>query len=257
MQTPPTTRAPLIRNAGTFDLPARPRLLAALADAAEQDDITMEQIADLVEGDPGLAGAVVKSSNSAFHSGVRDIAITSVRQAVQTLGLRSLIALATGAFLRRSFPSSTPQIEELWARSTQLANVCARIAQDSGRVPRDVAYTFGLFRFIGCAVLVLQAPGYKSTFASLGRPEFAQNERSNHGITHAQVGAGLVVRWGMGREMVEAVGSSADLGLLEHLHISGEAKAILAVGALAQLELMPASVDGADALRAACVRVLG
>lgn len=245
---------PIIRNAGTFDLPARPRLLAELTLAAERDDVTLDQIADLVESDPGLAAAVVKSSNSAFHTGgTRSIA--SVRQAIQVLGLRDLIALATGAFLRRAFPSSTPQIEQLWSLSTDMAEACAGLAHTTRAAPRDVAYSFGLFRFVGCAVLLLQAPNYKKTFELLDSPDFAQQERTRHGITHAQVGAGLVVRWGMSKDMVEAVSAAADIALLENLPITPQARGILAIGAQAQMRVMPKSVEDIDAVAQACARV--
>lgn len=248
----PQTIAPnhdaVIRNAGTWDLPAMPQLLTDLSNAVERDDVTMEQIAALVEADPGLAAAVVQSSNSAFHAPRSGQAITSVREAITVLGLKSLVALATGAFLRRAFPGSTQQVEMLWSRSTALAEACVRIAQETHSVSRDVAYTFGLFRFVGCAVLLMQAPGYKKTFEHLELEGFAQKERASHGITHAQVGAGLVVRWGMSKVLVEAVGNAADLELLAHLPVEAEARRVLAVGALAQLEQMPTSVVGPQAV---------
>jgi HD-like signal output (HDOD) protein len=79
------------------------RILAALCDPA----LGAEQIAELVQREPGLAARVLKVANSAYYGRSREV--SSVVQALLVLGLDAVRGIAAAACLDRSIVRTEPR----------------------------------------------------------------------------------------------------------------------------------------------------
>ena len=73
-------------------IPSPPQIIADLQMEMAMPEPDLNEMADMISKDPGLAGGVLKTLNSPFY-GNRDIA--SISQAVMMLS-RGVIMLATG-----------------------------------------------------------------------------------------------------------------------------------------------------------------
>ena len=78
-----------------FDLPAQPQSLVRLAALLREDDINLNAISALIEGDMSFAAAVMKAVNSPLY-GLKG-RVQSVQQAVTYLGVREISATAVSA----------------------------------------------------------------------------------------------------------------------------------------------------------------
>lgn len=235
-----------------FELPARPEMLTRLSAEISRPSCNMATVASIVESDPGIAAAVLRVVNSSYYGLSRVVA--SVEAAVNLIGTAELYPLAAEALLKQAFPPSSPEVVKLWELSARLAERAGAMAKESGVVPRDIAYTYGLFRYIGCAVMLAHTPGYKTTFDQFDSPDFPQAERLRHGVHHGQVASSLVVRWGMSRYINEALVSHSEVELLPYLTLEETSRRLIALGAMAEMEIRPVAFKNADAIRAVCAK---
>ena len=216
------------------ELPPRPAVLAALTDEMHSEDPDLGRVSHLVSGDVGLAAAVVKTVNSPYFGLGRQV--VSVQQAVTYLGLAEVFAIVTGALLRRSFPSSDPQMERVWDESARRGALMGRSARELRIVAPDRAYTCGLFENCGMALLLLHAQGYaellKQNAASL-----QELERARYGIDHAALGQALVRTWGLPEETALAVRHHHELARLDGSDISWETRQLVVLSVVANQAL--------------------
>ncbi len=76
---------------------------------AQSDDVSVAEVSRLVQGDPALAGRILKLVNSALYAGSRQI--TAISDAVARLGLQNGVAGCAG--ILRYFKLSTRPLQEI------------------------------------------------------------------------------------------------------------------------------------------------
>ncbi|NTV09367.1 MAG: HDOD domain-containing protein [Zoogloea sp.] len=189
-----------------ISIPPRPAVLNQLMQEVRRDAPNVRAIANLVSSDVALAAAILKTVNSPFF-GLRN-KIGSVQQAISLLGIRNLTTLATGILLRSAVGGDAVSMERFWESAEKVAGITAYIASRLPGVPRDDAYTFGLFHDCGMPVLMQKFPDYKSTLklanASTGR-EMTTIEDELHATNHAVVGYMLARAWYLPDTISEAI----------------------------------------------------
>ena len=109
-----------------FDLPAQPQSLIKLAALLREDDINLNAVGALIEGDMSFAAAVMKAVNSPLY-GLKG-RVQSVQQAVTYLGVREISAIAYEAGLQAAFPQ-VPQLIAIWERASIRGLLMGRLAQ--------------------------------------------------------------------------------------------------------------------------------
>lgn len=191
------------------DLPACPRVLLDLLVLLEDDDASVDTMAQLIEGDMALASAVVRTVNSAMFGLLRRV--ETVGEAVRYLGTTEVAALTFSTALRAAFPP-TPQIELLWHQATRCGLLMGRSAPSLGL---DVwrAHTAGLFARSGQAVLLARAQGvYQGLLERHGDDlgSLLAAERDAFGVTHATYGSALCASWGLAADVVKYVQARVD-----------------------------------------------
>jgi HD-like signal output (HDOD) protein len=253
------TRAPLadasVRAAagGAHRLPSAPALYTRLVEASADPDVTMSEIAALVEADIAMSAKVLQLVSSPFFGLGRKV--TTARDAVAYLGLAPLQALVLSAGTFSQFaPTELPgfDIAGLEAHSARVARVAAALLPD--KAASAEAFTAGMLHDVGILVRATRQP---EAFADV----LAESERSGRAIhdiekergevTHAEIGGYLLGLWGLPQSIVAAVTGHHDPAQLELGRLDPAAAVYLANAALSGVEVDAAPLGAADRLAAA------
>jgi HD-like signal output (HDOD) protein len=191
-------------------LPTPPRVALEVLRMAGRDDVSVGQVAALIEKDAALAARLLKTVNRAFYGVRRQVG--SVRQAAVLLGLRAvkLIALNFSIFGEKQMGRGVLDYEAHWRRSLVCGIFASKLAPKVNLGPVDEAYVAGLLAHIGVLVLCQCMPDrYGPVLAESAerRVPLAQVEASRLGVTHGQVGQWLLDKWQLPEAVCEAIGA--------------------------------------------------
>jgi HD-like signal output (HDOD) protein len=122
----------------------------------------VKRIGQLISADVSLAAGLIKTANSPYF-GLRNRA-RSAHDALLMLGLDVASRAVATISLRQAFPSNG-QLERFWGASAQIAALSGWLAEElpNRRVRTHDAYTYGLFRDCGIAMLLRRFPAYRQT----------------------------------------------------------------------------------------------
>lgn len=194
----------IVRSVG---IPPMPAVLQELQIECGRDIPDFNRIEALVTRDVGLAAALLKTINSPLFGLSRKA--TSIKQALQFIGLRRLTPLVRSLLLRSAFQGCDQiSMERFWDFSGQMALATAFFARRLPGVDADEAHSFGLFRDCGIPVMMLRFPDYKRTLGSANADPlrvFTEVEQCTHGTDHATVGFLLAKGWGLPLSLCQAI----------------------------------------------------
>ncbi len=196
------------------NLPPTPKVLHKLQEIVASPDATIEEIAEVVKLEPGLAARVVRMAQSTQFG--RGAPVSTIMEAIQRVGLSGVHELVTYAVAAHLVgqPLQTYQLDaqSLWSRAVACAIAASRLAERSD-VDRSGAYTAGLMHGIGLLVIDRHASGQRRapTLVSSGYPlDYAPAEQEWLGFTHAEAGAALLELWGFAPDVISAVRHQLD-----------------------------------------------
>lgn len=187
-------------------LPVAPRVFSELSARLEDQSTSVEQLADVVSEDAGLAAQVLRLANSAYFGSGQSV--TSLSVAAARLGTRLLrsVVLAAEVFDRFHVTDSPLSLDA----QQRHASLVSRIASSlEPRAPwKDDAFTAGLLHDVGKLVLATRAPALYTPIVEEavrhGRP-LHEVERRRLGVDHGALGACLLGTWGLPAAILEAV----------------------------------------------------
>ena len=156
-----------------FLLFARPAALRVLP---------LEELVRVVEREPALAAVVLRAANEGLRA---EEATMSLYVACARLGADTLrdIIRRRSASVRRSY-----EAEMLRGHSRRCAAAAMLLAERTGALDPDEAYTAGLLHDLGEALLRSLFPEEAENITWLGHPFTAEKEVAAFGVDHAQVG---------------------------------------------------------------------
>ncbi len=187
-------------------VPSIPRLYRELTAVLASSTSSNEQIADVLEQDPGMCGKLLQMVNSAFFGQPRRV--SDVSQAVALLGTQMLRNLVLNTEVFDVFParSDTFSIDKLQRHIALTARIAAQLEP---RAPwAQEAYTAGLLHDIGILVIASYLPDdFKEIVERSDRESTSMHviEADVIGVTHAEIGGYLLGLWGLQHSTVEAV----------------------------------------------------
>ncbi|HSN32500.1 MAG TPA: HDOD domain-containing protein [Ideonella sp.] len=189
-----------------IELPASPAATLRLTELLADEDTSVPEVADVIEGDLALASAVVRTVNSAMFGILRRV--ETVAEAVLYLGMREVAAITLELGLRTRFPPS-PAMTKIWDAARLRGLLMGRTAVALG-LHAWRAQSAGLFAESGQAVLCLHAP---DTYpAMLARHAVAADfsgllaeETAAYGVSHELLGASLCRAWGLAGDVADYV----------------------------------------------------
>lgn len=178
------------------------RLLALTADL----NYSVKDVIGCLESDPALVARVLRLVNSARYGLGKNI--TSLRQAITLLGLRSL-RLITMTFTLVDRLTKGPGrrlYKSYWRSALTTAVVASRLSQKQPDLDPDAAYVAGLLTDVGVLVMAQADPdGYPFLHSSaVTGMDLVAAETAKYGFSHADIGAYLLERWEFAPELIEA-----------------------------------------------------
>jgi len=183
-----------------MEIPPRPGIMDQIFLETRQEEPDFLRLATLISEDMSLSASLIKTVNSPFF-GLQQ-RVSSVQDALMLLGLEVASRMVAGILLRHTFPRR-PELDELWDASLKVAVLshwlAVRLDRSLGLRPAD-AYTFGLLRDCGMAVMLIRRLDYATTLTRAraeARQPFTEVERLALGIDHAMVGSKLQAGLGL------------------------------------------------------------
>ncbi len=214
-----------------IDIPAQPEALVQLSLLLAEDDVNVQAIGRLIEGDMSLAAAVMKAVNSSLY-GLKG-RVQSVQQAVTYLGTREVAAVTFEFGLRAVFPPA-PELDAVWQRAAVRGLLMGRIGQALSVDPWG-AHSAGLFEECGKAVLFKHAQEqYRGLLGQAQNDtELVDLEHEAFGVSHDALGAALCESWGLSPGAVASVRHHVRVNALYQLPAQAPRRSICVLSALA------------------------
>ncbi len=192
-------------------VPSLPSLYFRINEAIACPDTSIEQVAEIVQQDPGMTAKLLQLVNSAFFGISRRI--TSPVEAVQFLGVGRLRSLVLSLHVFSCFDESKLggfSIETVWSHSISTGVVAQKIARQEkvDRATTDEIFVASVLHDIGKVMLASSMPERYCAAVRLrdgGEHTMVQAEREIFGASHCEVGAYLLGLWGLPGSIVEAI----------------------------------------------------
>ena len=178
-------------------LPPFPQVAIRVLQLADNENVQLHQLCDLISSDPAFASEVLTVANSLLYA--PRYPSSSILQAVAILGATTLqgmcVTVGVRAYLGKSM--KLPALRNLWRHNLACAIIAQRIAS-AGFIDRDIAYTSGILHDIGrMALAILQPKAYAELLESHHGPSSSvlEAERSLFGLDHCETGRQLIADW--------------------------------------------------------------
>jgi len=190
-----------------ISIPPQPQIMVDLQMEQLQPDCSLNAIAKLISQDVGLAGSILKTVNSPFYS--LSNKITSIQQAVNLLGTKSVINLVNALSIRGELSDAEiVALGKFWDSAMEIAMASTHIAKQIGYSAPDEAYTLGLFHNCGIPLLMMRFKGYPDVM----RAAYAQDavriidiENTEINTNHAVVGYYVAKSWNLPDYLCHAI----------------------------------------------------
>ena len=199
----------LARSMGTLgELPSAPRVYTALTQALQDPEVSLQDVAAIVEQDVAIAAKVLQLVNSAFFGLAQNI--SSVQRAVAYLGITVLQSLVATAEAFRMFQQAQRIVGFSIDEFQEHAQLAVRIS-GMFSLPKylaDSAAMASLLHDVGKLVLAARLPKQFGKAIALAREQHRPLycvEQEIYGVSHAEVGAYLLGLWGLPSFVTEAV----------------------------------------------------
>jgi putative nucleotidyltransferase with HDIG domain len=180
--------------------------------------LPLEELVRVVEREPALAASVLRASNEGLRA---EAATASLYEACARLGVEALRDLiARGGTSVRLCPESAALREH----SRRCAAAAMLLAEKTGALNPDEAYTAGLLHDLGEALLRSLFPEEAESIAWLGHPFAVEKEVAAFGVDHAQVGQWILDACGVPATRSFAIQAHHDLD-----HVNDPAALLLQV----------------------------
>jgi len=194
------------------ELSSLPQVLAEVIRVTDDEDSSAGDIADVILKDPPLSARILRVVNSPYYGPVRGI--STINQAVVTLGIRAVKALALSTSLYKLFDHDRQVVDRVrfWRHSLEVAIACREIAEACSYKPAEEAFVAGLMHDIG--ILILEA-NFSDQFKRIWKliesgESLVGQEEKTWGTNHARVAKFLLDQWKLPGFLGEAIASHHD-----------------------------------------------
>ncbi len=188
-------------------LPPFPQVAVRVLQLANNENVQLHQLCDLISSDPAFASEVLTVANSLLYA--PRYPSTTIMQAVAVLGANTLqgmcVTVGVRAYLGKTM--SQPAMRNLWRHNLACAMVAERLAA-TGFIDKDQAYTAGILHDVGrMALAVIQPKDYAALLETHrgGSATILEAERELFGWNHCETGRQLVADWKLPQDLETVV----------------------------------------------------
>ncbi|MEA1981897.1 MAG: HDOD domain-containing protein [candidate division Zixibacteria bacterium] len=190
------------------ELSSLPQTLTQVIKVVKDESSSVSDLAEVLIHDPALVTKILRVVNSPFYGATREV--TTISQAVMTLGMRAVSALALSTSIYNIAGKWDTSIDRIrfWRHSLEVAVASRDIAEAIKYECPEEAFIAGLIHDIGLLIIEKSFPEKFSRIwkqAQSGENIFELEDRT-WGTNHARVGRFLLEQWHLPESICEAVG---------------------------------------------------
>ncbi|MBT0585297.1 HDOD domain-containing protein [Alteromonas oceanisediminis] len=203
-------------NNDTLVLPTLPAIALKVRKAADDPDINLNDMADVIGQDPSLSARMIKISNSAYMG--RSVKVNSVQQAVTRIGLRQIKNISTALAMEQLFVSKNDLVSEYMKREWEktidiVANAMAALQVHTKETKNrdlqlDSMTLAALVSKIGVLPILTEAERHSEVFAN---PTFLEDAIEK---LSGPIGANIMNAWGFSETFASVASDWRDLGVI-------------------------------------------
>ena len=194
-------------------IPSLPAAVVKLNELVRDPDVGVMEIGEALSQDPELSMRVLRIANSSAFG--LPTTVLDPRHAASILGLNRLRSIIIQAGTSSVYGTKSVRKDEVmsahWRHSILTAHICRSLAEKSLRADLMNAaelHTAGLLHDMGRAIFLdnLREQYLEVCAAAKGDGvPLVEAEREAFGVTHAQVGAKVVLAWDLPRNCAQAI----------------------------------------------------
>lgn len=187
------------------EIPEMPEEVMLLQKELSSKFSNSSAVAGIIEKNATISGEVMRMANS--PSSKLPQPVSSIRQAVDVLGMNRLYNLVVAAALNNCF-SGKKLLKDILDNSVDVAFCMTDLADWVDGVSRDEAYMLGLFHNVGALLLASKDEKQYEAFylRSMSMPiTVLSEENSAYGSNHTMVGVLVAKKWLLPNEMIQAI----------------------------------------------------
>lgn len=202
-------------NNDTLVLPTLPAIALKVRRAADNPDINLHAMADVIGQDPSLSARMIKISNSSYLG--RTVKVTSTQQAVTRIGLIQIKNIATALAMEQLFVSKNTVVkqymEKIWNDTIEvvayaLAALETHIKLTKNRqLSLDSLMLASLMHNIGVLPILTEAERHAEVFANPTFLDVAIDKLAG------EIGAGIMTKWGFEPEFIDVAQNWKDMSV--------------------------------------------
>ncbi len=194
----------------TVRLPVIPEVAHALIRTLKEDDVSIEQVCNLVAMDAVITAKVMRAANAAAIGSSRRL--NTLDAALTMIGTSQVRMLALTACMNIAFPE-VPGISsaDTWKRTMRCAGYARWLATEAGLDSQE-AWLAGMMLTLGELIILQHRPDVLSSIkrAPVVPGQRWHSEMSVLGFTEADVAAELTRRWHFPDRMVNTLQLAAE-----------------------------------------------
>jgi HD-like signal output (HDOD) protein len=197
-------------------LPTLPEVALKVRQAADDPEVNLSLMGDIIGQDPALSLGMIKVANSALLG--RTVKVESVSQAVTRIGLRQIKSIATAMALEQVFVSENDVVsmymKKSWNKTIDIASVAISLMglylekNKHSPLSLDTITLASLVHNIGVLPILTEAENHPDIFAN---PTFLQQAIIK---LSGKIGGSITREWGFSEELTLLAESWSDLTLL-------------------------------------------
>jgi len=203
-------------NQDALVLPTLPEVALKVRKAADNPEINLNAMSDIINQDPALSIGMIKVANSAILG--RSVKVETLGQAVTRIGLRQIKSIATAMALEQVFVSENDivamHMKKSWDKTIDISAVAIALmtfylkGNKHAPLALDTVTLAALIHNIGVLPILTEAENHPEVFAN---PTFLQQAIIK---LSGSIGAQVAKAWGLSDEFGELIESWSDLTTL-------------------------------------------
>jgi len=200
----------------TLVLPTLPEVALKVRTAADDPEINLNHMSNIIAQDPALSLGMLKVANNAILG--RSIKVETVPQAVTRIGLRQIKSIATAMAIEQVFVSEneivTMYMNKAWHKTIDIASVAISLMTLYLKEHKHTSLTLdtitlaALVHNIGVLPILTEAENHPDVFAN---PTFLQQAIIK---LSGKIGGSITRAWGFSEEFTLLAESWSDLTVL-------------------------------------------
>ncbi|MCU4676125.1 HDOD domain-containing protein [Catenovulum sp. 2E275] len=201
-----TILAEKIRN-DSLVLPTLPEIALQVREAAEDPDINLHAMAEVISHDPALSARMLKIANSAYLG--RTVKVETLHQAVTRIGLRYIKNIATALAMEQLFVSNNDVVksflDKVWLYTVDVSATSMALMKlykqrnKHSHLDLDTITLAAMVHNIGVLPILTEAERHSEVFAN---PDFIEGAIAR---LSGRVGGSIMRSWGFSQEFITVV----------------------------------------------------